>query len=91
MRRSQIEVETKLVVQDKAKVTMKALSELIATKWDMINKTSEKDRVLGLIADAVANKGRHQPPSHHEPERRSESQKRSIVVKSHPPPVNKFG
>jgi hypothetical protein len=57
-----VNLESNNVVQEKGRVVMKALSELISTKYKVAIKTNEKEEVLYKMSEVIANKGINTQP-----------------------------
>ena len=57
-----VNLEPNNVVQEKGRVVMKALSELISTKYKVAIKTNEKEEVLYKMSEVIANKGMNTQP-----------------------------
>lgn len=53
-----VNLESENVVKDKSRVVLKALAELISTKYKVAVKTNEKDEILYKMSEVIANKGR---------------------------------
>jgi len=53
-----VNLEHDHVVQEKSRVVLKALAELISTKYKVAVKSTEKEEVLDKMCDVIANKGR---------------------------------
>lgn len=53
-----VNLESNEVVEEKSRVVLKALSELISTKYKIAMKNNEKEEMLDKICNVIANKGR---------------------------------
>lgn len=55
-------LEPESVVQKKSTVVLKALSELISTKYKVAIKKKQNEEVLDKVANVIAIKGKKNPP-----------------------------